>query len=383
MRLRLVVLALVVAVLVAEAVVFTTDAPEAVRSEPDLSAESAEFAAAFAQARTRAEASGTVDDRLAVAEVLLAAGRLREALADLDRLVPEAGTDPRILLARALALDGLGYIDEAAQVYRQVQGRAGLLFDPLVRHRLGEIALIHGDVASAEVFFRANRGHGPSHLRLARLCLHQGDRAGALDEVEAIRADPDLSQAGELIAINDLARRLGGEALMDLGDLPRDGLLSYQPIDILRARFEEGSGLRAQGGLEERIASPKPDLPGDADLLSALVDPTAIARGAALWESGACRACHGGEGFGGLGPNLRDAYWLGEAKPSAIARTIAEGRPGSAMAGHASLLRADQIGDLTVYLLDLHRRTPRDAEGRTTGGQPPAGTRQDLMLPSP
>ena len=383
MRLRLVVLALVVAVLVAEAVVLTRDAPEAVRSEPDFSAESADFAAAFAQARTRAEASGTIDDRLAVAEVLLAAGRLREALAVLDRLVSDAGDDPRILLARALALDGLGRIDEAAQVYRQVQGGAGLLFDPLVRHRLGEIALIGGDVVSAEVFFRANRGHGPSHLRLARLRLHQGDRAGALDEVEAIRVDPDLGQAAELVALNDLARRLGGKALVDLGDLPRAGLLSYQPIDILRARFEEGSGLRAQGGLDERIATHKADLPGDADLLSGLADPAAIARGAVLWETGSCRACHGGEGFGGLGPNLRDAFWLGEARPAAIARIIAEGRPGSAMAGHASLLRPDQIRDLTVYLLDLHRHTPRDADGRTAGGQPPAGTRQDLILPSP
>ncbi len=83
-----------------------------------------------------------------------------------------------------------------------------------------------------------------------------------------------------------------------------------------------------------------------------------------------CATCHGAGGTGGKGyPNLRDDVWLWGGTLEDIQRTITYGiRSGDSQArmsqmpafGRDQLLKPDQIGDLTDYVVALSHR-PADA----------------------
>ena len=69
-------------------------------------------------------------------------------------------------------------------------------------------------------------------------------------------------------------------------------------------------------------------------------DPKAIEAGHILFASG-CAACHGSEGQGGRGPNLREKVYWHPTDDEAIYRTVEKGIPAGGMP--AANLPEDQI----------------------------------------
>jgi cytochrome c oxidase cbb3-type subunit 3 len=80
-----------------------------------------------------------------------------------------------------------------------------------------------------------------------------------------------------------------------------------------------------------------------------------IAHGKALFSTVGCFACHGPEGTGVVGPNLRDRYWLYGSNMTDIVASITEGRANNTMPPQKNSLSATDIADLAIFIVDLNR----------------------------
>ncbi len=85
-----------------------------------------------------------------------------------------------------------------------------------------------------------------------------------------------------------------------------------------------------------------------------------VRRGRAYYQ-GLCANCHGGSGEGGLGNALRPETFLALASDDFLARTIVEGRPGTAMPAWRHL-STQAVSDLLAYLRSWQSKPPSLAE---------------------
>lgn len=132
--------------------------------------------------------------------------------------------------------------------------------------------------------------------------------------------------------------------------------------DDLAALAAERAKLNAGGALDE-------------DGLRALAaDPARVAAGKALYTQ-KCTACHGPEGLGGVGPNLRDRHWiLGSTMSDIVAVLEKGGRPGKGMMSYASE-GTEGVRNLAVYIVALNR------EGlKANPAKPPASDEKEAPL---
>jgi cytochrome c oxidase cbb3-type subunit 3 len=65
----------------------------------------------------------------------------------------------------------------------------------------------------------------------------------------------------------------------------------------------------------------------------------------------ACGTCHGGNGEGGIGPNLTDKYWLHGNTPEDVFKTIKNGVPNTSMMKFGNTYSDKDILLLTSYVL--------------------------------
>jgi cytochrome c oxidase cbb3-type subunit 3 len=92
----------------------------------------------------------------------------------------------------------------------------------------------------------------------------------------------------------------------------------------------------------------------EAGLRALAGDPARIAAGKQTYAQ-MCVACHGPEGLGGVGPNLRDRHWLVEPTMTGITTVLEKGgRPGKGMAPYANL-GTEAVRNLAVYVVSLNR----------------------------
>jgi mono/diheme cytochrome c family protein len=97
---------------------------------------------------------------------------------------------------------------------------------------------------------------------------------------------------------------------------------------------------------------PVPELP-EAELRALSHRPDLVARGRALW--GNCVGCHGLQGQGVQGPNLRDDYWLHGSRMTDICRSIRDGYPQKGMPAWGAVgIVADDVHALAAYVVSLH-----------------------------
>lgn len=75
-----------------------------------------------------------------------------------------------------------------------------------------------------------------------------------------------------------------------------------------------------------------------------------------------CVACHGAMGEGGVGPNLTDSYWLHGGGVSEIFSVIKYGVPEKGMIAWEAQLKANEIQDITSYILSLQGSNPPNAK---------------------
>lgn len=97
-------------------------------------------------------------------------------------------------------------------------------------------------------------------------------------------------------------------------------------------------------------------------------DEAVIKNGASLFAN-RCTPCHGEHGEGIVGPNLTDEYWLHGGTAKDVFKTIKYGVPEKGMIAWEKSLSAQQIADLTNYVLSLQGTKP-------AGAKAPQGNKQ-------
>lgn len=97
-------------------------------------------------------------------------------------------------------------------------------------------------------------------------------------------------------------------------------------------------------------------------------DEAVIKNGASLFAN-RCTPCHGEHAEGLVGPNLTDEYWLHGGTAKDVFKTIKYGVPEKGMIAWEKSLSAQQISDLTNYVLSLQGTKP-------AGAKAPQGNKQ-------
>jgi cytochrome c oxidase cbb3-type subunit 3 len=90
-------------------------------------------------------------------------------------------------------------------------------------------------------------------------------------------------------------------------------------------------------------------------------DAAVIASGASLFTN-RCTPCHGDHAQGIVGPNLTDEFWLHGGTVHDVFKTIKYGVPEKGMISWEKSLSAQQISDLTNYVLSLQGSHPAGAK---------------------
>jgi cytochrome c oxidase cbb3-type subunit 3 len=71
-----------------------------------------------------------------------------------------------------------------------------------------------------------------------------------------------------------------------------------------------------------------------------------------------CKACHGGAGEGGIGPNLTDQYWLHGADIKKVFKIVKDGVPAKGMIAWNTKLTPLEIQQVASYVLSLQGTNP-------------------------
>lgn len=71
-----------------------------------------------------------------------------------------------------------------------------------------------------------------------------------------------------------------------------------------------------------------------------------------------CAACHGGQGEGGIGPNLTDNHWLHGGEIRDVFKTVKYGIPDKGMVPWEQTLTPGQIAEVSNYILSLRDSKP-------------------------
>ncbi len=72
--------------------------------------------------------------------------------------------------------------------------------------------------------------------------------------------------------------------------------------------------------------------------------------GEAIFKSN-CVACHGPEGLGGIGPNLRDSVWIHGGTNAAILKTITEGVAAKGMPAWGQMIGPEKVAKVAAYVI--------------------------------
>lgn len=79
-----------------------------------------------------------------------------------------------------------------------------------------------------------------------------------------------------------------------------------------------------------------------------------------------CAACHGGNGEGGIGPNLADRFWIHGGEIKDIFKTVKYGVPEKGMVPWEQTLTPAQIAEVSSYIVTLRDTNP--ANGKVAEG---------------
>ena len=106
-----------------------------------------------------------------------------------------------------------------------------------------------------------------------------------------------------------------------------------------------------------KLAGPVLD---EAGLRKIANDPARRASGKELWVKTGCVTCHGPDGYGQVGPNLRDDHWICEPTMTGITGVLKNGgRAGKGMNPFPQL-GEDGMQDLAAYIVSLNRAGRKD-----------------------
>lgn len=98
----------------------------------------------------------------------------------------------------------------------------------------------------------------------------------------------------------------------------------------------------------------------DTNTYEAVTDPIRLSSGQDLYMQH-CWQCHGKLGEGGVGPNMVDDYWLHGNGITNIVKSATYGYPAKGMIAWRGTLSAEEIIDVSSFLLTLHGTNPPNA----------------------
>lgn len=92
--------------------------------------------------------------------------------------------------------------------------------------------------------------------------------------------------------------------------------------------------------------------------ISKLRENTSMMSAARAIFGARCAVCHGQQAEGLIGPNLTDDYWLHNAQPTGIFKTISDGVPEKGMVSWKAQLSAAEMMSLAAYVGGLRGTNP-------------------------
>lgn len=99
----------------------------------------------------------------------------------------------------------------------------------------------------------------------------------------------------------------------------------------------------------------------DENTAKFIEDAIALGQAKTIFDQN-CKACHGGAGEGGVGPNLTDEYWIYGGDVKNIFKTIKYGVPQKGMIAWQQKLKPDEIQSIASYILTLQGTNPPNAK---------------------
>lgn len=116
----------------------------------------------------------------------------------------------------------------------------------------------------------------------------------------------------------------------------------------------------------------------DENTLAYTNDAATLEKGKSIFLNNNCGGCHRNDGGGNsIGPNLTDEYWLHGGSLRDVFLTIKNGVVEKGMPAWGKSMRAEDVRDVTFFVISLQGTNPPDAKG-------PQGERfeQDLKVMS-
>lgn len=96
------------------------------------------------------------------------------------------------------------------------------------------------------------------------------------------------------------------------------------------------------------------------DELKVLSEKAEVLRVGAAQFKAKCVSCHADDGGGSVGPNLTDKYWIHGAKMTDFVKVISDGVPAKGMPTWRSMMSADEIHSVVVYIQSLRGSKPKN-----------------------
>lgn len=150
--------------------------------------------------------------------------------------------------------------------------------------------------------------------------------------------------------------------------MPRWWLLTFAGTVIFSVIYAlnigpVGSGAGRIAQYEAEVAAAKALLPetpttvDPAQLLALSKDEEVVEEGQEVYAA-YCASCHGPDGGGLIGPNLADNAWLHGGAPDQVYTTIRAGVLAKGMPAWEKLLSAEQLTNVSAYVVSLAGTTP-------------------------
>jgi cytochrome c oxidase cbb3-type subunit 3 len=137
-------------------------------------------------------------------------------------------------------------------------------------------------------------------------------------------------------------------------------LLNYEVLGFGLNQDQEYAAEIEQAAIDKQAFLMKPENAASAvneNNIELVKDEAVIKQGAALFST-RCTPCHGAHAEGIVGPNLTDEFWLHGGTVKDVFKVIKYGVPEKGMVSWEKSMSAQQIAELTNYVLSLQGSKP-------------------------
>lgn len=127
---------------------------------------------------------------------------------------------------------------------------------------------------------------------------------------------------------------------------------------------------RERLAVAERLAAQSTGIPDEPVLRQLSHNAGRVAAGREVFFGpGKCTTCHGADGLGQIGPNLRDDRWKHGSDMSDIVESLVDGRAGGQMPPQRGVLSQEEIVNLAAFLADWNRSEKANGRGVVKDGE--------------